>query len=496
MFKTVVLFGVAMLLFACNRKEYLNLDMENKQEFREIVDTPIFVSTEQAIEVANAFFGVQTGIFGLKSNVATRSTASIEAVKDQSNDPIMYIVNYPEGGWAIVSATRNFYPVLAYSDENSFELSSDMGPVEAWIAETKDAIRDSENLNDTTKALIRNMWNEYVTDYKPVQTDSNLKVADPLKDALNQRMTQLVQKYGTSTSMIYTTVEGAHNYLANNEATSLCNFANSLGSPPQYTIFVGIKSYPSEIVGPLLSTKWDQDDPFNYYCPTNLSGNNYSLGCAAVAVSQVMKYHRYPALVTSPSNHRYNWDNMKNTAEEHDNAYSTYSTFSLMKHVADALNTKWGILGFGTSSWAFPDDVEYGIRSYGYSVSRTSHKPVELNSYILSSKKPIIMLGGSVNLPNPLSYIGESHYWVCDGAKYVEYKISYFLEFINPYTYTYYSHPNVYTPSNPFVATQYKYLYFHMNWGWGGSRDGWFTNVNSGNGNFQYGRQDYYISKP
>ncbi len=30
-----------------------------------------------------------------------------------------------------------------------------------------------------------------------------------------------------------------------------------------------------------------------------------------------------------------------------------------------------------------------------------------------------------------------------------------------------------------------------MNWGWGGEHNGWFglTNVNSGNGNYQYKRQ-------
>src|SRR5690554_7272964 len=42
------------------------------------------------------------------------------------------------------------------------------------------------------------------------------------------------------------------------------------------------------------------------------------------------------------------------------------------------------------------------------------------------------------------------------------------------------------------------YLYFHMNWGWGGNHDGWFAfnNVDSGNGNYQYARQNFYITKP
>lgn len=34
--------------------------------------------------------------------------------------------------------------------------------------------------------------------------------------------------------------------------------------------------------------------------------------------------------------------------------------------------------------------------------------------------------------------------------------------------------------------------------GWGGNHDGWFAFniVNSGNGNYKYSRQDFYITKP
>ena len=86
-------------------------------------DPAVFVSKDQAIEVANAFLGVHAGISGLRSSAVTQSNPQIETIKDQSNDPLIYVMNYPEGGWAIVSATRNFYPVLAFSDKNSFYIS-------------------------------------------------------------------------------------------------------------------------------------------------------------------------------------------------------------------------------------------------------------------------------------------------------------------------------------------------------------------------------------
>lgn len=54
------------------------------------------------------------------------------------------------------------------------------------------------------------------------------------------------------------------------------------------------------------------------------------------------------------------------------------------------------------------------------------------------------------------------------------------------------------TMNSPGVLGGIGYLYFHMNWGWGGNHDGWFAfnNVNSGNGNYQYARQNFYITKP
>ncbi|MCR5827654.1 MAG: C10 family peptidase [Bacteroidales bacterium] len=80
--------------------------------------------------------------------------------------------------------------------------------------------------------------------------------------------------------------------------------------------------------------------------------------------------------------------------------------------------------------------------------------------------------------------MGDSHYWVCEGAKETtEPGIQFFTE------------------NQPYGAGTLGgavYLSFYMNWGWGGSYDGWFAsnNVDSGNGNFQYSRQNIYIEEP
>jgi hypothetical protein len=66
-------------------------------------------------------------------------------------------------------------------------------------------------------------------------------------------------------------------------------------------------------VDPLVQTRWSQttvgDSPtgkacYNYYTPPNAAGsaNNYPSGCVATAMSQLMRYHRYPTVgVGTPS---------------------------------------------------------------------------------------------------------------------------------------------------------------------------------------------------
>ena len=46
-------------------------------------------------------------------------------------------------------------------------------------------------------------------------------------------------------------------------------------------------------IGPLLDTKWSQNSPYNNFCPIDLeSGKRSVAGCPAVAMAQILNYHR------------------------------------------------------------------------------------------------------------------------------------------------------------------------------------------------------------
>lgn len=50
--------------------------------------------------------------------------------------------------------------------------------------------------------------------------------------------------------------------------------------------------FPTQ-VGPLMTTRWEQETPYNNLCPTYSSGHS-ATGCVATALAQILKYHQYP----------------------------------------------------------------------------------------------------------------------------------------------------------------------------------------------------------
>jgi hypothetical protein len=58
-----------------------------------------------------------------------------------------------------------------------------------------------------------------------------------------------------------------------------------------------VATISEERVSPLLTTAWGQEETvdgeccYNYFTP-----HNYPCGCAATAMAQLMRYHRYPVV--------------------------------------------------------------------------------------------------------------------------------------------------------------------------------------------------------
>ena len=105
------------------------------------------------------------------------------------------------------------------------------------------------------------------------------------------------------------------------------------------------------------------------------------------------------------------------------------------------------------------------------------------------------------NNTNPSQHFSgrvTAHAWVTDGAQVKSITIRYVLYRLSDTAY----------PEFEYVAAENadpfdKYgdaCYYHMNWGWGGNRDGWFMDGNiaipgmDNSYNFRYNRKDLFIN--
>lgn len=60
----------------------------------------------------------------------------------------------------------------------------------------------------------------------------------------------------------------------------------------------------TELYGPFLETSWNQNDPYNLFCPTAFGGSSSydgraPVGCVPVAYAQILNFHRWPVYGTA-----------------------------------------------------------------------------------------------------------------------------------------------------------------------------------------------------
>lgn len=236
---------------------------------------------------------------------------------------------------------------------------------------------------------------------------------------------------------------------------------------------------PSVVVEPLVTTKWNQDAPFNNFAPEYTDDNNNTqrcaTGCAATAMAQIMKFHNWPeqgvghysyehqsfgTISSNFSEHVYDWTNM---IDRYNNGeYSSEQADAvalLMKDCGVSLNMNYGPVS-GASIYSYYPAFKNYFRYSSRTVNRSGCETAEFTKIItdeLQEGRPLIYCG-----------TGEDggHAFVVDG-----YDTNYFL---------------------------------HVNWGWGGYSDGYFDmnymdptglGIGGGSGAFKW-NQGIVLARP
>ena len=447
--KTALLFCISTFV-ACTSQEDLQLcetdsPCENQLAYITIPDTSRIVTIQTVENIARSFPLTAAG----SRYSEEREILSVEAVNDEDGAALFYVVNYKDNrGFLVVSATKDYAPILAYSESGRFCMDrTDETGVSLWLKEQKAAIASVDQLPDSVKLHARSLWTDYNThreELKP-QSRSREDVVKLISSSVNQWESEGYIVYRLS-EYKYT---DEFNNLPQEVRTHLLElplgYANpNYGGREQVSFVLKRNDQETHSYGPLLQTFWGQKRKYNQYTP-----NNYFVGCVAVAMGQIMKYHQYPT--------SYDWGAMENSE-------ATPTTAQLLADIGTAVGMEYSSLG---SSSNIDKACDAFNNVFGYTKAQVvNHESGSVKQQI-EKNLPVYMRGKSK---------GDGHAWVCDG--YVE-TISYggclklmTLEdcpedyepqmFLNPYTYDD-------TSKSPVV------VYWHMNWGWYGNNDGYYV---------------------
>lgn len=449
----IALLGV--LFYSCENdiNESVSKPASASQAIVTVIDTVGDITADVARYVAESYTKTaQT------RNSVTKNIKEIIPVNDEKGVASLYIVNYENNqGYLILSGVNEYQPILAFSERGNFDINRKDDGTSVWLEEQQAIIKNVNVLPDSIRWNNKKAWNSFFIKKKSLQllndpqtrsVDKNLEyeVGVYIEESLAQWEREGYQIYSyRELENLFSgeTLEQIH-YLITQYAED--RFFEGYES----TIYIRVKTIPKNVeINPLLKSQWNQIGGYEV--------NGYPAGCVAVAMAQIMRYHKYPVL--------YNWDAMPYN-------YSTNTTVLFLTEIGKKVNMNYGKDG----SSAYVADACNAFKQYGYR-----------NAYMIGHTQARTI--GELYSNRPVFMSGGTHSWVCDGYK----EISSFEDCevmildkmagkrIPPYM-------NVYKGNTNFISNKY----FHMNWGWGGSKDGFFydENVNPAGHNYASNRED------
>ena len=209
-----------------------------------------------------------------------------------------------------------------------------------------------------------------------------------------------------------------------------------------------------EPIAPLMATKWNQDYPYNAFCPEYSSGKKCATGCVATAMAQCMYFTemrvgsttttitskipgytnpRYGLTINAiPAGTTIKWSDMIADYSKGYTSEEATAVAYLMLYCGTSVQ-----MNYGPESSSNGDKVANALKSYfDYNTGTVTF--IDRNDYTYSDWVDIMYY--ELSQGRPVCYGGQSsgggHEFVCDGYQNED--------------------------------------YFHINWGWGGMSDNYF----------------------
>lgn len=438
-------------LFSCSK----NIDILPESDFlnKEVTNIASLKISPNITEISSTDAANVAKLMGFYNSAGTKSgiskeIKSIVTIYHENGSPAAYVVNYMDNkGYTIVSATKNYYPILADVEIGNYDENIKYTGVQTLVESYKAHIGNLSNLPSDSLAGMRKLWLPF----------ENLGLSLPAitKSADDIRGDQ-VSEWNSYGYDVYS-LSDAGGILPADIYQQFCDIA-MVNCNPEYDYLSNsvVVEHPydnSYRPTPMLSTSWAQGSPYNLSCPLK-EGTRTLVGCGAIAAGQIMKYHQWPS--------NKNWGAMPDILTA--SGASVLSNF--LYEVAEAIDTDFDV----SLSYSLAIDIESALEgTYSYLTDGWKAYSATSVQNSLANNRPVLLLGQKDTNNDEVSEGG--HYWVCDkysnvqpGKTYTLYVTSYSLPL--QFEQTNCTYDDLYAP----------YSIYHMNWGWGGTHDGWYIN--------------------
>ena len=434
---SMLLFGAMFFLVACQNDAAQ--EVVDNHTPTEIADVKAAYTTKVSVDDAKRVAGLFNGAVG--ESRALKVIKEIKVVEDENGTPTMYVVNFANNqGFVLVSATRNFLPVLAYNDEGNFTIPEEnVNGLSLWMEKTKQNVKIADALPADSTAKFRSEWNKY-------EEQGGLELADSrsANSELDQYAIQLTSQWYQN-GVEWCSLEDAQAFLPASQYqawSELVAGAIDLSyqdvNPLTYSFVVTeFTDDGSGSVDNFINTNWYQKGGYNDRIQTEYNGIDYAAGCTTIALAQIMKYHEFPSI--------FNWDAMEDD-------YATATTAYFIFDLAERIDVDYGVNGTDAGI----DDMKNALISYGYSTNIISvNHNIDIVRNELNNRRPVCMTGYSNRV---------GHAWVACGynitRSHIDYKL--YVPVQNA------SMGSPYVNIEDCLGEQTNRVYFYMNWGKGG----------------------------
>ena len=362
----------------------------------------------------------------------------IEPFVDEENDTLFYAVKFDKG-FKIIASDKRVNPILIEEEEDSYESLRNNKPAWFWTRIMSAEMKEVKHTSDEDLKIPKEEQ-EYYKKYWASFCDTDAYVRSLLPD------------------------------------TKIEEFPDYSG---YYYLVSSTTTYENlTTVNHLMSTRWHQSYPFNYYCPTRTDSTSLQAyaGCVAIAGAQVLYYfHNYWGVPTTAPSQAYCYSSVGDYPLNMGQGTPSSTVWGLMNgtttdvapfvaNVAQLANTQFGNNGSG----ALLSDLEQNaFPSYGIACNYSStYSDASFHTSLVSGVPVIVGANGNHYYdPFGFEHFLDGHAFVIDGYE------GYNMIVTKVYRWAYN------TPNQPFplpliddiieVTTSPYINYIWMNWGWG-----------------------------